>query len=267
MADVRVPPHNIDVEKSVLGAMLLDKEAVVRVAEFLLPEHFYDPNHSDIADAIFELFDEGLPVDIVTLSDKLKGNKKLKKIGGRAYLTELVEGVPTAAHVEEYGQIVKGLNIRRKLINAASHIDEMAFEEDRVVAEILDESEQRLFSISQESLRQKFKHVRELLKDAYERAEAVDRKEDKLTGVPTGFKLIDNLLGGLQPSDMIVVASRPSVGKTALALDITKHAAVVEKRKVAFFSLEMSDIQLMDRILGMQARVPKIGCKKYQRYR
>lgn len=256
MADLRVPPHNIEVEKSVLGAMLLDKEAVIKVAEFLLPEHFYDPNHVDIASAIFELFDEGLPVDIVTLSDKLKSNKKLKKIGGRAYLTELVENVPTAAHVEEYGQIVKANSTRRKLISAASSIDEMAFQEDRDITEILDESEQQLFSISQESLRQKFKHVRELLKDAYERAESLDQKVDKLTGVPTGFKVLDNLLGGFQPSDMIVIAARPSVGKSALALDITRHAAVVEKRKVAFFSLEMSDVQLMDRILGMQARVP-----------
>lgn len=256
MADLRVPPHNIDVEKSVLGAMLLDKEAVVKVAEFLLPEHFYEPKHIDIASSIFELFDEGLPIDIVTLSEKLKNNKKLKKIGGRSYLTELVEDVPTAAHVEEYGQIVKSLSIRRNLITAASSIDEMAYQEDKEVAEILDSSEQKLFSISQDSLRQKFKHVRELLKDAYERAESVDSKSDKLSGVPSGFKLLDNLLGGFQPSDMIVIAARPSVGKSALALDITRHAAVVEKKKIAFFSLEMSDTQLMDRILGMQARVP-----------
>lgn len=256
MADVKVPPNNTEVERSVLGAMLLDKEAVIKVAEFLLPEHFYEPRHGDIAGAIFELFDEGLPVDIVTLADKLKSTKKLTKIGGRSYLTELVEGVPTAAHVEEYGQIVKSLSIRRKLITAASSMDEMAYKEDKDIADVLDESEQKLFSISQESLRQKFKHVRELLKDAYERAESIDSKSDKLSGVPTGFKMLDNLLGGLQPSDMVVLAARPSVGKTALALDMARHAAVVEKKKVAFFSLEMSDTQLMDRVLGMQARVP-----------
>lgn len=255
MAESKLPPQNIEVERCVLGAMLLDKEAVIKVAEFLRPEHFYDPKNRDICDCLMELFDEGLPVDIVTLSDKLKSKKLLKKIGGRAYLTELVEGVPTSAHVEDYGQIVKSLSMRRKLITASAKINESAYQEDRPVGEVLDESEQLLFSISQESLRERFKHVRELLKDAYERAESIDKKKDKLTGVPTGFKVLDSVLGGLQPSDLIILAARPSVGKTAMALDIARHASVVEKKKVAFFSLEMSDTQLMDRLLGMQARV------------
>lgn len=228
----------------------------MKVAEFLLPDHFYEPKHTEIFESVLELFDEGLPIDLVTLADKLKSKRKLTKVGGRSYLTELVEGVPTAAHAEEYAQIVKDLAVRRRLIRAAAKMDEIAYEEDREVVDVLDESEQQLFAISQESLRDKFMHVRDLLKDAYERAEAIDQKDDKLTGVPTGFKIVDANLGGLQPSDMVVLAARPSVGKTALALDIARHAAVIEKRKVAFFSLEMSDIQLMDRLLGMQARVP-----------
>lgn len=256
MATVKIPPQNLEAEKSVLGAMLLDKEAVVQVAEFLLPDHFYSPVHRDIYEAVVQLFEEGLPIDIVTLSDKLKAHKKLKCIGGRAYLTELVEAVPTAAHVEEYGQIVKSLSMRRQLISAAAKISELAQKEDRDVADVLDESEQELFSISQESLRERFKHIRDLLKNAYERAESIDQMSDKLIGVPSGFKVIDSLLGGFQPSDLIILAARPSVGKTALALDIARHASVVEKKKVAFFSLEMSDTQLMDRMLGMQARVP-----------
>ncbi|MBN2100281.1 replicative DNA helicase [Candidatus Dojkabacteria bacterium] len=256
MANANVPPQNVDAEKSVLGSILMGKDALIKVAEFLLPEHFYDPKHRDIYDATMELFDEGLPVDIVTLADKLKSKKKLRRIGGRSYLTELVENVPTAAHAEDYGQIVKALSTRRSLISAASKINGVAFDEERDIADILDECEQELFSISQASLREKFIHIRELLKDAYERAETIDQKKDKLTGVPSGFKVLDNILGGFQPSDMVVLAARPSVGKTALALDIARHASVVEKKKIAFFSLEMSDMQLMDRMLGMQARVP-----------
>lgn len=256
MPDIKVPPQNLEAEKSVLGALLMDKEALVRVAEFLLPEHFYSPQHREIYSAALELFDEGLPVDIVTLSDKLKSKKKLRRIGGRSYLTELVENVPTAAHVEDYGQIVKSSSIRRQLMSAAVKINELACQEDRGVDDVLDECEQNLFAISEESLREKFKHVRDLLKDAYERAEAIDQRKDKLSGVASGFKAIDSVIGGFQPSDMIVLAARPSVGKTALALDIARHAAIVEKKKVAFFSLEMSDLQMMDRMLGMQARVP-----------
>lgn len=256
MAEKRVPPNNVEAERSILGAVLLDKDAMVKVAEFLRSEHFYEPKHGLIYESIMDLFDEGLPIDLVTLSERLKAKRRLSQIGGRAYLAELVEGVPTAAHAEEYAQIVKSLSMRRRLISAAAKMDEIAYQEEREVNEILDASEQSLFSISQESLRSNFVHVRDLLKDAYERAESIDQKKDKLTGVPTGFKILDSVLGGFQPSDLIILAARPSVGKTALALDIARHAAVVEKKKVAFFSLEMSDVQLMDRLLGMQARVP-----------
>ncbi len=255
MADIKIPPQNLEMERCVLGAMLLDKDAVIKVVEFLKPDHFYDPKHRDICQCLMELFDEGMPIDIVTLTDRLKTRKLLRRVGGRSYLTELVEGVPTSAHVEEYAQIVKALSMRRKLILSSSKMNESAYQEDRAIDEILDESEQALFSISQESLRERFKHIRELLKDAYERAEEIDRKKDKLTGVPTGFKVLDSVLGGLQPSDMIILAARPSVGKTAMALDIARHAAVVEKKKVGFFSLEMSESQVTDRLIGMQARV------------
>ncbi len=256
MAEEKVPPQNTDAEKSVLGSMLLDKNAVVKVAEFLIPDHFYDPRHRNIYENMVDLFEEGMPIDLVTLTDKLRRKKLLRKVGGRTYLTELAESVPSSAHAEEYGQIVKGLSMRRKLIEASGRIGKIAYREDMDIDEILDQSEQDLFGISQDNLRDRFKHVKELLKDAYERAEAIDQKKDKLTGVPTGFKSLDNCLGGLQPSDMVVLAARPSVGKTALALDVARHAAVVEKKKVALFSLEMSDTQLMDRLLGMQARVP-----------
>jgi replicative DNA helicase len=256
MATEKLPPQNLEAERSVLGAILMDKEAVIQVAEFLVPEHFYDPRHRDIFESALQLFEEGMPIDIVTLSDNLKNKELLEKVGGRSYLAELVESVPTASHAEEYGQIVKNLSIRRKLITASSRIGNWAQEQSRDIADVLDESEQELFSISQDSLRDRFKPLRELLKDAYEKAESINQKEDKLTGVPTGFKVLDSLIGGFQPSDMVILAARPSVGKTALALDIGRHAAVVENKKVAFFSLEMSDSQLMERLLGMQARVP-----------
>ncbi len=256
MAQQRVPPNNVEAERSILGAVLLDKEAMIKVAEFLRAEHFYEPKHGIVYEAVMELFDEGLPVDLVTLSDRLKAKKRLTQVGGRTYLAELVESVPTAAHAEEYAHIVKSLSMRRRLISAAAQMDEIAYQEERNISEILDVSEQSLFAISQASMRSKFVHVRDLLKDAYERAESIDQRKDKLIGVPTGFRLLDSLLGGLQPSDLVILAARPSVGKTAFALDIARHSSVVEKKKVAFFSLEMSAEQLMDRLLGMQARVP-----------
>ncbi|MBD3329690.1 replicative DNA helicase [Candidatus Dojkabacteria bacterium] len=251
----RVPPQNLEAEQSVIGSMLLEKDAIINVAEFLLPEHFYEERHNIVYSTILKLFQDGISVDIVTLSDELKRSKNLKKIGGRTYLTDLAAMVPTAAHAEEYATIVKENATRRNLISAASKITQFSFNEEKPVQEVVDESEQLLFGVAQSGLRAKFVHIKDLLKDAYERAEQID-KSNSYMGISTGLKGLDALLGGFQKSDLVIVAARPSVGKTSLALDFLRFAGVIEKKKVAFFSLEMSNTQIIDRLLGMQATVP-----------
>ncbi|MCB9790634.1 replicative DNA helicase [Candidatus Nomurabacteria bacterium] len=251
----KVPPQNIDAEKSVLGSMLLDKDAVINVANILRPTYFYDPAHRDIYTAVTELFEEGMPIDIVTLSDRLKAKKLLKKIGGRTYLTDLVAIVPTAAHAEEYANIVRASALRRELISSASKITQLSFDEEMDVQEVVDQSEQLLFGVAQAGISSNFIHIKDLLKDAYERAEKADQQVSSL-GISTGFKGLDLLLGGFQNSDLLILAARPSVGKTSLSLDFLRHAALIEKKKVAYFSLEMGKNQIADRLVGMQAEVP-----------
>ncbi|MGI6423466.1 MAG: replicative DNA helicase [Candidatus Dojkabacteria bacterium] len=251
----RVPPQNLEAEKSVLGSVLLDKDALINVSGWLLPEHFYDERHSIIYQNILELFESGLPIDLVTVSDRLKKKKVLTKVGGRAYLTELASFVPTSAHAQEYGNIVKENATRRGLISSAAEITKLSMDESVDIAEVVDRSETLLFSVAQEGIRNNFVHVKELLKDAYERA-AHATSSDDYSGISTGFKEIDILLGGFQKSDLIILAARPSVGKTSLALDMMRHASLVEKKNVAFFSLEMSNMQIMDRLLGMQSGIP-----------
>jgi replicative DNA helicase len=251
----RIPPQNLEAEKSVLGSMLLDKDAVINVAGLLRPEFFYDERHGEIYTSILELFEEGLPIDLVTISDRLKSKKSLKRIGGRAYLTDLVSFVPTSAHAEEYSKIVKANALRRRMISSAAKITEFSFDEELDVNEVVDKSEQLLFSVAQEGVQTDFIHIKDLLKDAYERAERADEGEST-SGISTGFRELDHLLGGFQKSDLVILAARPSVGKTSLSLDFLRHAAVVEKKKVVYFSLEMGTSQITDRLVGMQSGVP-----------
>jgi replicative DNA helicase len=250
----KTPPQNSEAEQSVLGAMLLDKEAVVNVAGWLLGEHFYEDRHRIIYENVVELFEEGMPIDIVTLSDKLKGKKVLARVGGRAYLTELVSMVPTSAHAEEYGEIVRQNATRRGLISSAAAITELSFDESKDLKEVVDESEKLLFGVAQTGVKTNFVHIKDLLKDAYERAARADRDETYL-GISSGFRDLDNLIGGFQKSDLIIIAARPSVGKSSLAFDMVRHAALVEKKKVVVFSLEMSNTQVTDRFLGMQSGI------------
>ena len=222
----RVPPQNIDAEKSVLGSILLDRDALIEVSGWLLPTHFYDERHIAIYQTILELFESGLPIDLVTVSDRLKKKNMLSNIGGRAYLTELASFVPTAAHAVEYGNIVKETSTRRGLISSSSEITKLAFDESLALPEVVDRSETLLFNIAQEGIQSNFVHIKDLLKDAYERASHA-KESDDYSGISTGFKELDILLGGFQKSDLIVLAARPSVGKTALALDMMIHAALI----------------------------------------
>lgn len=256
----KVPPRNVEIEQSLVGAFLIDKDAILSASEILLPQHWYDARHKTIYEVILELMDEGLTVDLMTLSDRLRKKKKLKAIGGITYLSNLASSVPTSAHAEEYAKIVKELAIRRNMISAAAKIEELAFKEEDELSTVLDDAERTLFSISQERMDDRPVHIKALLKEAYERAEKADQDKDSM-GIKSGLKKLDDLLSGFQKSDLVIIASRPSVGKTSLAMDFVRHAAIIEKKTVLIFSLEMSDIQLMDRLSAAQAGVNVWGMR------
>ncbi len=255
MQSPKVPPQNLDAEKSVLGGILIDEEAIIQVSEILSEDHFYDQNHGIIYAVCQFLFEKGRPIDVVTITDELKKRNKLRQVGGAAYLSELVTVVPTAANVVAYANIIKENSVRRKMINLGGRIANLATEEDKEIDALMDEAETSLFDITEDSVKKDFVHVSKLLEETYERAEMLSSNPDQLRGIPTGFSNLDNILGGFQDSDLIILAARPSVGKTAFSLDLARHAATVEQKKVGFFSLEMSNLQLMDRLLSMQVGI------------
>lgn len=255
MPEIKIPPHSDEAEACVLGSILIDKDAIVSVLEFLKPEHFYNEINGLIFKAALALYEERAPIDIVTLTEKLKKQRVLTKIGGATYLTELVNKVPTAAHVEEYGQIIKDNYTKRELISAAAKITEQAFDEGVEASSVLDKAEQEVFSLSQRYLKQAFIPVKDALAESFDRLDELHKKAGGLRGVPTGFKDLDNLLAGMQASNMLILASRPGVGKTALSLNVARHVAVEEKIPVGIFSLEMSKEELVDRLLVKQAEI------------
>ncbi len=252
---IRLPPQDIDAEKSVLGALMLEPNAIIKVADILLSKDFYKPEHQIIFQATLELFKKSKPIDILSVTSRLKEKKQLKDVGGSSYLTELVNSVPTTAHINYYADLIKKKSIFRGLITASSEINEKAFVADQEADEFLDEVERKIFAISQESTTSHFSHIKEDLKDAYERIEKLHQGERKLRGVSTGFEELDNLLSGFQKSDLIVLGARPSFGKTALALDIVRNIATKENLPVGFFSLEMSREQIVDRLIAAEAQV------------
>lgn len=251
----RIPPHSEEAETSVLGSILIDKEAIIAVAEFLRPEHFYREANEEIFKAILALYEERKPIDIVTLTDKLKKQRSLTKVGGSTYLTSLVNSVPTAANVEQYGQIVKDSYTKRRLIKSAGEIVENAFDEGQEATEILDRAEQSVFALSQKHLRQVFLPVRDVLRESFDRLDELHKKAGGMRGLPTGFKDLDDTLAGMQDSNLLILAARPGIGKTAFALNIAQHLAVKENIPVGFFSLEMSKEELVDRLLVSQADI------------
>lgn len=252
---VRIPPHSEEAEICVLGALLIDKDAVVSVAEFLRPEHFYKEANSSIYKAILELYEERKPIDLVTLKDKLKKQKALTQAGGSSYLTSLVNAVPTAANVEQYARIVEDNYTKRELIAAAGRISEGAFDDGKEATEVLDQAEKAMFSLSQKHLKQIFLPVKEALRESFDRLDELHKRAGGLRGVPTGFKDLDDTLAGMQASNLLILAARPGMGKTALALNIAQYVAVNEKMPVGFFSLEMSKEELVDRLLVNQADI------------
>jgi replicative DNA helicase len=258
MADknqIRVPPHSQNAEESVLGALLLDKDAVIAIAEFLHADDFYDERHREIFECSLELFEERTPVDVLTVSERLKKRKSLKRIGGVSYLADLANKVPTAAHVEHYGKIVKDAAIKRALMEAATKLVDLSSDESVASDELMDKAESEIFTLSQRHLAKGFTLIKDALADSFDRLDELHKQGEGLRGVPTGFKDLDDSLAGMQKSNLLILAARPGVGKTSLALNIAQSLAVKYKRPVGFFSLEMSKEELVDRLLVAQADI------------
>lgn len=251
----KIPPHNIEAEQSVLGALLIDKEAIITIADTLEPVDFYKSAHGLIYGAMVDLFERREPIDILSLSNRLQETGALEKIGGRAYLSTLANIVPSAAHIEGYAKIVKHKSTLRKLLSAAQKITQLGFNEADDALDTLDQAEQALFAVSQKHLKQNFVHIKNILVDTFNRLDELHQHKGSLRGIPTGFSDVDYKLGGLQKSDLIILAARPSVGKTTLALDIARNVAVNANVPVGIFSLEMSKEQLVDRLLCAEANV------------
>ena len=251
----KLPPQNIEAERSVLGALLIDKDAIISVADIIKPEDFYKDTHQIIFEAMLELYEKREPVDIVSLSNRLKEKGQLELIGGRSYLASLANAVPTASNVLSYAQIVQKKATLRKLIQISGEITNLGYQETEDLAKILDQAEQKLFSVSQRFLKQSFVSIKNVLTETFDRIDELHKQSGKLRGIPTYFIDLDNKLAGLQKSDLIVLAARPSMGKSSLALDIARQVAVNSKIPVGIFSLEMSKESIVDRLLCAQADV------------
>ncbi|MBI2593197.1 replicative DNA helicase [Candidatus Daviesbacteria bacterium] len=252
----KLPPQNIEAEQSLLGALLIDKDAIVSIAETLRIGDFYkSEQHGSIYAAILELFEKREPIDLVTVTEKLKQSGMLDRVGGSAYLTELVNKVPTAAHVESYSRIIREHAVRRQLISFSSRFIDMAYDEGLEVSNVLEECEQSVFSISQQHIKRDFIPIKDALAESFDRLDELQKTSGKLRGIPTGFRDLDNKLAGLQNSNLIIFAARPGMGKTSFALNIAQHAAVVGGIPVGIFSLEMSQEELVDRLLVGQADI------------
>ena len=251
----KLPPQSIEAERSLLGSLMLDKNAIIKVADFLQSRDFYKRIHQEIYQAILELFDKGEPIDLLSVSTRLKEKNLLEEIGGNSYLTKLINSVPTASHILNYAKIVQRKRILRDLIEAGQEIGTMAYNESEDVDVLLDQAEQRIFSIAQKSLTQNFIPVKATLEEAFERIEHLSKHQGTLRGVPTGFNDLDNILAGLQNSDLVILASRPSLGKSALALNIAANIAIADKIPVGIFSIEMSKDQVVDRLIAGTANV------------
>jgi replicative DNA helicase len=251
----RIPPQNTDAEASLLGAILIDADAIVKIADIVRPDDFYEERHKRIYESILNLYEKHSPIDVLTLSDQLKGNGFLDMVGGAQYLTELTNFVPTATHVEQYADIVSQKSLRRRLIKASQDIVGMGYDEQRTLQELVEEAESKLFEVSQRHVKQDISSIETILSESFDRLDELHKDKGKIRGVPTGFKDMDNILAGLQKSDLFILAARPSMGKTAFSLNLAHNVAVKSKEAVLFFSLEMSKEQLVDRMLSMESGV------------
>lgn len=255
MANPKVPPHDDIAEQSVLGAVLIDKDTMVDVAEFLRPHHFYKPSHGDIFASMLDLYEAHEPIDVVTVTAQLKKNGTLKNIGGASYISDLVNVVPTSAHAQQYGRIIIEHSTKRRLVEAAAKITEIAFSEEGSAQSIVDEAESEIFAIAQSTTRRDFIPIKDALAASFDRLDELHKRAGGLRGVPTGFTDVDNKLAGMQDSNLIILAARPGTGKTAMILNIAQYVTVKEKMPIGIFSLEMSKEELVDRLLVSQADI------------
>ncbi|MBU0727163.1 replicative DNA helicase [Patescibacteria group bacterium] len=262
MADTgKIPPHNKEAEQSVLGSILIDKDAIIKIVDLINPDDFYYDTHKMIYEAMIDLYNRHDPIDLLTLANLLEERKQIDTVGGPAYLAELTSSVPTATHVFKYAQIVKNKATLRKMIKAGNVISGCGYSEEGEIDNLLEKAEKEVFSISQTFLKDRFVHIRDILNQRFEEFSTLHTAEDKdkIKGIPTGYKSLDNILSGLQPADLVIIAARPSMGKTALALSIVQKIAIESSKKktVGVFSLEMSKEQLVDRmfcsILGVDS--------------
>jgi replicative DNA helicase len=252
---VRMPPQNLEAERGVLGSIMLDGAVMHEISDLLTEEDFYHEKHALIFDSILGLYKNHDPIDFLSVSNKLKEKKNLDKSGGSSYLTELIQSVPTASNVKYYAEIVHKKRILRDLIESSHHISHLGYKEEEDVDHLIDEAEKKIFGISRSFIRKKFISVKHALEEAWERIDKLHKSKGELRGVPTGFQELDNKLAGFQKSDLIILAARPSLGKTALALDIARQVAIGSNIPVGIFSLEMSSQQLVDRLLASESHV------------
>lgn len=249
-------PQSLDVEASLLGSLLIDADAFVKIGDMLRTDDFYDERHRAVFAAMSELYNKRSPLDILTLSEQLKKTKQLDAVGGASFLTELTNMVPTAAHVEQYAQIIAEKSVRRRLIKVSHEIADVSSDESKSLQELIEEAESRLFDVSQRHVRQDITSLESILGDSFDRLDDLHRHKGGLRGIPTGLRDLDQKLAGLQRSDLIVLAARPSMGKTALMLNIALNIATKAKQgAVLIFSLEMGKEQLVDRLLAAEAGV------------
>ena len=251
----RLPPQNTEAEEAVLGALLIDPDAIIRVATFLRPEDFYREKHGWIYDTVLLLHEKREPIDFLTVCDELDRQRRLDEVGGPAFITSLINAVPTSIHAEHYARIVERTSTRRRLLGAAGDIAALAFQEADDVEEVVDRAEQLLFGVSERRISRELVPIRQILSEYYDRIEYLTRHRGEVIGIPTGFGDMDKLLGGLQRSDMVILAARPSVGKTSLALSIAHNATKRFKQRVAFFSLEMSREQVVQRLISAETGI------------
>ncbi len=253
--DARIPPHDIDAEQSVLGSILIDEDAIIKVSDLIIPESFYERSHQLIYEGMRDLYEKREAIDVVTLTNQLKKKKALTKVGGASKIAKLSNIVSTAANVESYAKLVREYHIKRKLISLSGRMSELAFDESKSAKDVLDIAESHVFKVSQKHSDQDFIPVKETLVESFERLDELQKSGGELRGVPTGFKDLDGKLAGMQKSNLLILAARPGMGKTALALNMAQNMAVSHKKKVGFFSLEMSKEELVDRLLVSQADI------------
>jgi replicative DNA helicase len=248
-------PQNLDAEASLLGAVLIDGDVIIKIADMISADDFFDPRHQRIYEAITNLYNEHSSIDVLTLADRLKSNEFLDLIGGASYLTELTNFVPTASHVEQYAEIVAQKALRRRLIAVSQDMSELGFDETKGLHDLIDDAETRLFDVSNRHVKQSVVSIETILAESFDRLDELHKDKSKMRGIPTGYKDLDSILAGLQRSDLFILAARPSMGKTALALNLAHNIAVQSKQPVLIFSLEMSKEQLVDRLLAIESGV------------